>query len=98
MTTETKRITHTILEGNVTTGAEHATREDVERLAQSVADRIAEAFPGYEVEVPVQWRTSGAGPGTRTTDWEREDEIKESVQEISGKAWIDWCESLPERE
>jgi trans-2-enoyl-CoA reductase len=101
MTTETKRITHTILEGNITTGegASSATREDVERLAQSVADRIAAAFPGYEVAVPIAWRTSGSLPSqTRTTDEDRAEEIKERVNELAGEAWQAWCESLPEKE
>jgi hypothetical protein len=97
--TTTHRITHTILDGNARTGdgARDATREDVERLAQSVADRIAAAFPGYEVDVPIAWRTSGSLPGqTHTTDEDRAEEIKERVSELAGAAWQAWCESLPE--
>lgn len=92
--TTTHRITHALLEGNVTAGADLATRADVERLAQTLAERIAAAFPGYEVEVPVQWKTSGAGPRTRTTDDDRADEIRERVHELSGEVWQEWCESI----
>jgi hypothetical protein len=86
-------ITHTILDGNLLSDG-HPTRAAVERLADATAEAIAEAFPGYAVEVPIQWRTSGAGPRTGTTDYMREHEIRETVHEIAGREWERWCQGL----
>lgn len=85
-------IRHTILSGNLLTDGS-PTRAAVDRLAQQIADALAAAFPGASVEVPVQWRTSGAGPRTRFyPDATIDDE--ERAESIAGRAWEQWCQAL----
>mgnify|MGYP001291922957 CR=1 FL=1 len=77
--------------------------ESARRYAQMCREALEKAFPGAEVEVPYQLRTSGATPiplQTRVTDPEGVDyrpgdygrggRIAGRVEEVCGQVWESW--------
>jgi trans-2-enoyl-CoA reductase len=99
MTTTTaavESIRYAIQAGNVS--AEPVTRSALDRLAQQTAKALAAAFPGAEVECPIE-RTSGVRPAGYTrvvmADHEADDsDVRETIDMVSGQAWEAWCQTL----
>lgn len=97
MTTTTQgieSIRYTILSGNLLNDGT-PTRAAVELLAQQTADALAAAFPGADVDVPVMWRTSGAGPRPHVRgDLVGYSATEERIAYEAGRVYEDWCIAL----
>lgn len=88
-------ITVTLLEGNLANDCS-PTRAAIELLAQQTAEALADAFPGARIEVPIRWRTSGAGPAPAVyADGESPTrEQEEEVARIATATWESWVQGL----
>lgn len=90
-------IRYAIQAGNALPYGGTLTDAELVRLARETAAAISAAFPGAEVECPIE-RTSGvrAAGYTRVSGAYDIETIGERLDEIAHAAWLAWARTLPE--
>lgn len=97
MTTKYETIHHTFCDGDIVPENATPTREDVDRYSAALATALADAFPGAEVSIDVQRRTSGGGSTTvfyPEADYPQAGLDEDRAREIAGRVWMAWSETL----